>query len=93
MAGRIEEKHDGEVLFFGFFAGKQTCRIVSGGFDVAGPVGGGAVIIDRDHRIDRLDAAFVVGTDRHDHDDQFIFQIGVDADLRRGSEHHRADVK
>ena len=94
-ADRLEPEPSGLLLSLilrGVF-GNQAGGIIPCRFDMAGSVRCGTVIVAGDHRVDRLDAALVIGADRNDHDDQLVRETGADADLRRGAEHHRPDVE
>ena len=89
----VEVEFDGEAGVLGRLVGVEAGGVVAGDLDVADALRGGAVVVVVDCRGDGLEAALVVGADRHDHDEEGVFVGRGDADLRAGADEERADVE
>ena len=93
MALGVEVELDREARVLGRLVGVEAGGVVAGDLDVADALGGGAVVVVVDRGGDGLEAALVVGADRHDHDEEGVFVGRGDADLRAGADEERADVE
>ena len=93
MGFGIHEQRNREAFFLGEFCGFQAGSVVAAQLDGAGAQRCRTVVIFNDHGADRFHAAFVIRTDRHDHDEQFVIGGGSHTDLGTYADIERADVE
>jgi len=73
---RVEVKHGSVTFFMGDVARIQTSGIVTADFDVAGALRCGTVELTHDDHFGWFEAAFEIGADRRNEDDEQVFVGG-----------------